>query len=154
MKIPPERLALTQELHALLIDYWHDVDTNWGRRAPEYYTEDGVFVGPAASYEGREKIRAFYKWREDRGARTVVHSVHNFQAIPEGPDKATCHWFLMLYAADGVPVLPTHPPIQIAYMTDRLVRDSAEGWLVTYRKFDNWFEGGTPTTNPNLDDDQ
>ena len=29
---------------------------------------------------GREKIRAFYKWREDRGARTVVHSVHNFQA--------------------------------------------------------------------------
>jgi hypothetical protein len=153
MKIPPERLALTQELHALLIDYWHDVDTNWGRRAPEYYTEDGVFVGPAASYEGREKIRAFYKWREDRGARTVVHSVHNFQAIPEGPDKAICHWFLMLYAADGEPVLPTHPPIQIAYMTDRLVRDPAEGWLVTYRKFDNWFEGGTPTTNPTLDDD-
>lgn len=153
MKIPPERLALTQELHALLIDYWHDVDTNWGRKAPEYYTEDGAFVGPAASYEGREKIRAFYKWREDRGARTVVHSVHNFQAIPDGPDKATCHWFLMLYAADGVPVLPTHPPIQIAYMTDRLIRDPAEGWLVTYRKFDNWFEGGTPTTNPNLDDD-
>lgn len=153
MKIPPERLALTQELHALLIDYWHDVDTNWGRKAPEYYTEDGVFVGPAASYEGREKIRAFYKWREDRGARTVVHSVHNFQAIPDGADKATCHWFLMLYGADGVPVLPTHPPIQIAYMTDRLVRDPAGGWLVTYRKFDNWFEGGTPTTNPKLDDD-
>jgi hypothetical protein len=153
MKIPPERLALTQELHALLIDYWHDVDTNWGRKAPDYYTEDGVFVGPAASYEGREKIRAFYKWREDRGARTVVHSVHNFQAIPESSDKATCHWFLMLYAADGVPVLPTHPPIQIAYMTDHLVRDPEEGWLVTSRKFDNWFEGGTPTTNPNLDDD-
>ena len=80
-----------------------------------------MFQGPAASYAGREKIRAFYKWREDRGARTVVHAVHNFQARSgRRPDKATCHWFLMLYAADGKPVLPTHPPIQIAYMTDRL----------------------------------
>ena len=84
MKISPERLALTHELHALVIDYWHDVDTNWGRNAPDYYTEDGVFEGPAASYAGREKIRAFYKWREDRGARTVVHAVHNFQALLEG----------------------------------------------------------------------
>ena len=48
-------------------------------------------------------------------------------------------------------MLPTHPPIQIAYMTDKLVRTDA-GWLVAYRRFDNWFEGGTPTTNPNLDD--
>ena len=87
MKISPERLALTHELHALVIDYWHDVDTNWGRNAPDYYTEDGVFEGPAASYAGREKIRAFYKWREDRGARTVVHSVHNFQAMLDAPGQ-------------------------------------------------------------------
>jgi hypothetical protein len=153
MQISPDRLALTHELYALLVDYWHDVDTNWGRNAPDYYTPDGIFVGSAASYKGREKIRAFYKWREDRGARTVVHSIHNFQALPEGPDKATCHWFLMLYGADGKPVLPTHPPIQIAYMTDHLVRDPKEGWLVTYRRFEPWFEGGTPTTNPNLDDE-
>ena len=153
MRIGEDRLALTQELHALLVDYWHDVDTNWGRGAPDYYTPDGAFVGPAASYIGREKIRAFYKWREDRGARTVVHSVQNFQAdFDGGPDKAVCHWFMMLYAADGKPVLPTHPPIQIAYMTDRLVRTD-EGWKVTYRKFDIWFEGGTPATNPTLDDD-
>lgn len=150
MKVSRERIALTHELYALLIDYWHDVDTNWGRNAPNYYTEDGVFEGPAASYVGREKIRAFYKWREDRGARTVVHSVHNFQVIPEGSDAATCHWFLMLYGADGKPVLPTHPPIQIAYMTDKCVKGGNGGWLVKYRKFENWFEGGTPTTNPKL----
>ena len=88
MKIPQDRIALTQQLHALCVDYWHDVDTNWGRNAPDYYTEDGVFVGPAASYAGREKIRAFYKWREDRGARTVVHSVVNFQARLDEPGKA------------------------------------------------------------------
>ena len=152
MDISSERLALTQKLYALTVDYWHDVDTNWGRNAPNYYTPDGYFIGPAASYPGREKIRAFYKWREDRGARTVVHSVHNFQAFEEEPGKARCHWFLMLYAADGMPVLPSNPPIQIAYMTDHLVLDPQEGWQLTSRKFENWFEGGIPTTNPNLDD--
>ena len=27
-------------------------------------------------------------------------------------------------------------------------------WLVASRKFENWFEGDTPTTNPNLNDEQ
>ena len=152
MKISSERLALTQLLHALVIDYWHDVDTNWGRNAPNYYTEDGVFDGTQHPYVGREKIRQFYKWREDRGARTVVHSVSNFRAFPDGPDKATCHWILMLYAADGKPPLPSNPPIQIAYMTDHCVRTPDGGWLLKHRKFDDWFKGGIPTTNPNLDD--
>jgi hypothetical protein len=80
----------------------------------------------------------------------VVHSIHNFHARQEGPDKAIAHWFLMLYGADGKPVLPTHPPIQIAFMTDHLIRDGNAGWLLTSRKFDTWFEGGTPTTNPKL----
>jgi hypothetical protein len=152
MKISADRLALSQELYVLLVDYWHDVDSNWGANAPDYYTPDGSFVGPESTYTGRDKIRAFYQWRKDRGARTVVHAVHNFQVLPEGPDKATCHWFLFLYAADGTPPLPSQPPIQIAYMTDRMVKDPEEGWLVEYRKFENWFTGGIPTTNPNLDD--
>lgn len=150
MKFMKERLALTHELHALVVDYWHDVDTNWGRNASDYYTPDGEFIGPEATYKGRETIRKFYKWREDRGARTVVHAVINFQALPEREDRATCHWFLMLYAADGKPVLPTHPPIQIAYMTDKMVHDGDAGWLVESRRFDNWFAGGTPATNPKL----
>jgi hypothetical protein len=153
MRIDKDRLALTQELYALVVDYWHDVDSNWGRNAPDYFAPDGIFIGPAASYPGREKVRAFYKWREDRGARTVVHSVHNFQAnFDGGPDRALCHWFLMLYGADGKPVLPTHPPIQIAHMTDKMIRDPNDGWQIVSRQFDTWFEGGTPTTNPVLDD--
>jgi hypothetical protein len=152
MKISSERLQLTPLLYALTVDYWHDVDTNWGRNAPNYYTEDGVFEGTQHPYVGREKIRQFYKWREDRGARTVIHAVHNFQCLPDGPAKAICHWFLMLYAADGVPPLPSKPPIQISYMTDHCVKDRDGNWLVARRKFENWFEGDIPTTNPNLDD--
>jgi hypothetical protein len=58
----------------------------------------------------------------------------------------------MLYAADGVPPLHSEPPIQIAYMTDKLTRDPQEGWQLDSRQFDNWFVGDTPTTNPVLDD--
>ena len=152
MKISAERLALTQLLEALTVDYWHDVDTNWGHNAPNYYTEDGVFEGTQNSYTGRDKIRQFYKWREDRGVRTVVHAVHNFQCLPEGSNKATCHWFLMLYAADGKPPLPSKPPIQISYMTDNCVKDADGNWLLARRKFVTWFEGDIPTTNPKLDD--
>ena len=102
MQIDEARLNLTQVLHALVIDYWHDVDRNWGRNAPDYYTEDAIFEGSAVTYEGREKIRAFYAWREGRGDRTVVHSVFFFFVFFDGgPDMVTCHWFLMLYAAAG-----------------------------------------------------
>lgn len=153
MRISSERLALTHELEALVVEYWHDVDTNWGRNAPQFFTEDGEFVGPLEAYKGRDKIRRFYKWREDRGARTVIHSVSNFRAVADGSDRATAHWVMMLYAADGTPPLPSNPPIQVCYMTDRMVRTEEDGWLIESRKFDAWFEGGIPATNPRLDDD-
>lgn len=145
-----ERLLATQELYSLLIEYWHDVDTNWGRNAPEYYTEDGVFEGPEATYQGREKIRQFYEWRVKRGKRLAVHAVTNFRVVFESDNRATSTWYMHLYAADGVPVLPTHPPIQIALVTDTCVRDDSGRWLYAHRKFDAWFQGGTPPTNPKL----
>lgn len=149
MKIDPDRITLTQHLHTLLIDYWHDVDSNWGRNAPDYYTEDAEFVGSKHSYKGKEKIREFYKWREDRGARTVIHAVQNFQAeFDGGPDRSICRWFLFLYAADGQPVLPSAPAVSVTLTTDRLVR-TGEGWLVRHRQFVPWFKGGE-TTNPDL----
>jgi len=145
-----ERLLATQELQALLMEYWHDVDTNWGRNAPEYYTEDGIFEGPEASYQGREKIRQFYEWRVKRGKRLAVHAVSNFRVAFESDTRAISTWYMLLYAADGVPVLPTHPPIQIALVTDICVRDAAGEWRYAHRKFEAWFQGGTPPTNPKL----
>jgi hypothetical protein len=145
-----ERLLATQELSNLLHEYWHDVDTNWGRNAPEYYTEDAEFVGPEATYHGKAKIRAFYEWREKRGARTVVHAVTNFRAQFESDLRATCTWYLILYAADGKPVLPTHSPITISLITDRMQRAADGRWLCSYRRFETWFQGGIAPTNPQL----
>jgi ketosteroid isomerase-like protein len=153
MMFSKERVELTQELSILLSDYWDDVDTNWGRNAGDYYTDDAVFETPKTSYRGKAKIQQFYQWRIDRGVnRTAVHSVLNFRAIPEGPNNATCTWYLVLYANDGNTPHPSAPPIQIAYMTDRCLKGADGKWRYTHRKFDTWFEGGVPTTNPMLDD--
>ena len=152
MTTSQERALATQELHTLLIDYWHDVDTNWGRNAADYYTPDAVFEGTNAVYRGREQIRKFYQWRLDRGPRIAAHTVSNFRVELIDPATAVCTWYLLLYAADGLPVLPTHPPIQLSLMTDHCIRTSEGQWLYTHRKFEPWFAGGTPATNPNLTD--
>jgi hypothetical protein len=147
-----QQLKARQELEIMLMEYWHDVDTNWGRNAGGYYTEDGIFESTRASYHGRHKIEQFYQFRINRGPRVAVHAVTNFRCVLHSPTEATCNWFLHLYAMDGEPILPINPPIQIAYMTDKCVKGADGKWLYKHRKFETWFEGGVPTTNPNLDD--
>ena len=46
-------------------------------------------------------------------------------------------------------VLPSHPPITISLATDKYRRVDGR-WLCTYRRFEHWFEGDTPITNPKL----
>lgn len=145
-----ERLRVTQELEILLADYWHDVDTNWGRRAGEFFTEDGVFEASEHTYRGRHKIEEFYRYRLNRGPRVAVHAIANFRAVPQDERTAICTWYLLLYANDGEPVLPTAPPIQIAHSTDLCVKGEDGRWRYKHRKFHTWFKGGVPTTNPNL----
>lgn len=147
-----EQLLTYLELQKQLNDYWHDVDTNWGRGAGAYYTDDAVFEGPEASYKGVAKIQQFYKWREDRGARLAVHAVNNFRVDFESDTRATSTWYLLLYAGDGTRILPTHPPITISLVTDVCVRGEDGKWRYARRRFETWFQGGPPPTNPNLDD--
>lgn len=147
-----KRLEITQILHAMLIDYWHDVDTNGGRNAASYYTEDAVFQGSKSTYHGRDQIGAFYQWRVDRGERKAAHTVANFRVEIVSETEVNCTWYLLLYAADGTPVLPTHPPILIALMSDKCVLEADGEWRYKSRKFTPWFEGGAATTNPNKAD--
>ncbi|WP_162942302.1 nuclear transport factor 2 family protein [Desertimonas flava] len=150
MNIDADRLALTQQLHALLVDYWHDVDTNWGRLAPDYFTPDGLWVGENSTFEGREGVRAFYQWREKRGNRVVFHSVQNLRAIFDGgPDKALCQWVMVLHGGDGTPPIATNPPILIDYMTERWVLTD-EGWKINHRSSNVLFKGGALLPRPEL----
>ncbi len=140
------RMKVRHELEALLADYWHDVDTNWGQNAAGFYSEDAVFESPHVRYVGREQIRDFYQFRRNRGPRIAAHVVTNFRVDSLQENEATCTWYMLLFAHDGQPILPTAPPIQIAHMTDTCARQPDGTWLYTRRKFDIWFEGGVPTT--------
>jgi len=142
----------TQDLYALNADYWHDVDMNWGRNIAQFFTDDGVFEGGAATYRGIAKIQEFYQWRVDRGARVAVHAFTNFRVKLLSATQAECTWYLHLYAADGEPVLLSEPPISIAYVVDTCTKDDAGTWRYTYRKFKPLFHGKKPPTNPKLDE--
>ena len=142
-------LDLIAELSALNVAYWQDVDHNWGRRAHEFFVEDNaVYATPGKPLEGREAIRDFYAWREGRGSRVARHCIVNFHAAPAGPDRAVCNWILLLHAADGEPILPTAPPIQIADFHDVCVRGADGVWRYESRTLTPIFAGGAPVTLP------
>lgn len=143
-------LKLNAELSLILANYWHEIDTNGGRDASQYYTQDAVFHGQFASYEGVDKIQQFYDWRVAQGPRLAVHGFSNFRAWFTGPDSAEATNYLYLYAANGVKPLPTHAPITISLATDKFIRTPQGQWLCTYRRFEHLFEGDTPITNPKL----
>lgn len=147
-------IKLNAELSLLLAEYWHEIDTNGGRNASSYYTDDAEFHGQFASYYGKAKIQEFYDWRVKQGPRLSVHSFTNFRAYFTGADTAEATNFLFLYAKNGEKVLPTHPPITISLATDRFKRAGDGRWLCAYRRFEHWFEGDTPVTNPDLGDDK
>lgn len=147
-------IELNNVLALQMANYWHEIDFNGGKNAGTYYTEDGVFHGPFASYEGRAKIQRFYDWRVEQGPRLSVHAFTNFRAWFTGPDSAESTNFLFLYAANGVKPLLTHAPITISLATDKFIRAEDGRWMCTYRRFEHLFEGDTPVTNPNLDDEK
>ena len=145
-------LKLNAELALLLADYWYEVDFNLGRDAARYYTPDAEFHGPAASYIGPAKIQQFYDWRIAQGPRLANHCFTNLRARYTGPDTCEATYYMYIYAANGVKPLPTHPPITVSLLTERFRRGPQGEWLCSYRQFVTLFEGGTPATNPNLDD--
>jgi hypothetical protein len=143
MSVDADRLALTQTLHAMIVDYWHDVDMNWGRDAADYFVPDGQWEGGERVVgSNREEIRDFYTRRERQGLRVTFHSVGNFRATFDGgPDRALCQWVMVLWGGDGVPVLPTAPPILIDYVTERWVL-TEDGWRIEHRGSHPLFRGG------------
>lgn len=145
---PTDPLRIRLEIEQLLLDYWHEVDTNWGARAHEFFTADGVFrnsVGRARV--GREEIRDFYHSRERRGPRVVRHVVSNLRVQP--PDRqgqVHSNWILQIFASDGEAPLPSEPAILLADVTDVCRREGDGCWRYALRQIDGLFKGSKPTT--------
>jgi hypothetical protein len=138
-----ERAQAAAELEMGLADFWHDVDTNWGRNAGAYYAPEAVYSSGKLLREGREAIQGFYSWREDRGERVAVHAFSNFRAEFDDAGGATATWYMLLWAADGTAPLESTSPTRISRATETFRWDDAEGrWLCTRRELVNLFKGG------------
>jgi hypothetical protein len=145
----PERRALeTQVLYMNMIDYWHEVDLKGGAGVSQMYVEDGIFNGGGKPLVGRAAIEQFYTWRQDRGVRTSRHVIANFRAEFSDEAHATTHCVMMLYAADGAPVLPTAPPIVTCDLIDRCIKGEDGLWRYIERTFVPLFMGGAAATVP------
>src|SRR5471030_443687 len=127
MVLADELVALL-EIQALTTRFWHDVDYNWGNGAAEYFVEDGIFELGTNRFVGRDAIRAFYRWREGRGARVARHVITNMHVTLSDAARAQSVWIMSLYAADGVPPLPSEPSIAMADVIDHCVRRSNGQW--------------------------
>lgn len=141
-----ELLALRYELEALTIDFWHEVDINGGGRAAAYYVDDAVFETSVREYRGRAAIEAFYGRRRDRGERVSLHVLHNFRIEPESDTRVRCQYILSLFAADGVPILPSRPAIMLALVEEVVLKQSGGSWRYESRRIHPQFRDETPTT--------
>lgn len=145
---PVQKLVIAQEIEGRLLDYWRDIDENGGRNAGSYWTEDAVWEAPARTFNGRDDIQGFFDWRLTRGDRLALHVVANLKTVVESETSASSSWYLLLYAADGVPPQASKPPEQIAAIEDRWSRDGDGPWLCAHRRFKVLFEGGGALAGP------
>lgn len=143
------RAELLRALTDLEIDYWYEVDHNWGRNAHDFYVANGIFAVGDKIMSGWDAISGFYRWRESRGDRTARHVVTNFRLLSQDGDKASFACIMLLYAADGRPVLPSLPAIMIADAIGECIRENVEGrWRFLSHRLVPVFEGGAPATIP------
>src|SRR4051794_541184 len=107
-------IELWFDLHDLAVQYWADVNSNFGKRAHEFYVEDGLFMIGENRHAGRKAIQEFYAWRETRGARVARHLVTNVRAESRSDDEAVVKGCICLFAADGTPIFESKPPTMVA----------------------------------------
>ncbi len=110
-----EDAALWYALYRREISYWFEVDFNAGCNAHEFYVDDGLFAVGDNLFQGQDRIRAFYVWRQQRGHTTTRHLINNLQVARNAERRAQLTGVLSLYCADGRP--PFHgerPPMLVA----------------------------------------
>ena len=122
-------VALWYALYRLATNYWFEVDFNGGGNAHEFYVPDGLFAVGNNRFEGHDRIRAYYTWRQRRGYITSRHLLNNLQVLPEDEHHVRQIGVLSLYRADGRPPFQgERPPMLIADIVADCVRGEDGLW--------------------------
>ena len=131
----PDDADLWHALYCLEARYWHEVDCNSGRNAHEFYVPDGIFVVGHNRFQGRDKIREFYAWRERHcttvisSVKTTRHIINNLFVEASDGRSAKVLGIVSFYGAAARP--PAHqskPPLLVADLVNECVREDGSGW--------------------------
>ncbi|MEJ7932350.1 nuclear transport factor 2 family protein [Ramlibacter sp. AN1015] len=142
----PFRLRLA--VQDRLIDYWWDVDANGARGALAFYTDDCVYDMCGHVMRGPAAVGDYYAFRDARGDRLVRHVLTNLSARVVDAGAVALRGVLTVYAADGLPVLPSAPPILIADNLARFVQCPDGVWRMREHTIAPLFRGGVPVLVP------
>ena len=145
---PDEVFRIEHAVQRRLLDYWHDVDRNRARTARSFYTADSIYEMVDLRMEGPDAVQRYYDYRESRGERLVRHVVSNLRVEVLARDRARLDGVLCVYAADGVPVLPSAPPIMVADTECEFVRPDGRPWQFRLHRLIALFKGGVPVLVP------
>ena len=126
---------LWHALYRLEARYWHEVDCNGGRRAHEFYLPEGVMVVGHNRFQGRDKIQAFYAWRERQATtaissvKTTRHLISNLLVESSEARRAKVLGIISFYgAAVRAPAPQSKPPMLIADLIAECVLGEDQGW--------------------------
>lgn len=143
-----EDFRLRHAAQERLIDYWWDVDANDAREAMDFYTADCVYDMCGHRMEGPAAVGDYYGYRASRGERLVRHVLTNLRAKVQAPGQVAVQGVLTVYAADGVPELPSSPPILVADNHATFVREADGAWRMRRHGIVALFRGGVAVLVP------
>jgi hypothetical protein len=130
-----EQLLLHHGLFELEARYWHEVDCNGGRKAHEFYLPDGLMVVGHNQFQGREKIKEFYEWRERQArnavssVKTIRHLISNLYVESSTQGCAKVLGIVSFYGSiQAAPARQSKPPVLIADLVNECVLDEDDSW--------------------------
>ncbi len=130
-----DELLLHHALYHLEVRYWHEVDFNGGRGAHEFYLPDGLMVVGHNRFEGRDRIREFYEWRERQTAtavssvKTMRHLINNLFVESSSGRSAKVLGIVSYYGSSSrPPAAQTRPPMLVADLINDCVLDEDDKW--------------------------
>jgi hypothetical protein len=125
---------LWHALYCLEARYWHEVDSNGGRNAHEFYVPDGLLVVGHNRFQGQDQIREFYTWCEHHcttmgsSIKTMRHLISNLFIGSSDGRSAKVLGIVSLYGAAARPPARSKPPMLVADLINECVLDDNSGW--------------------------
>lgn len=122
----------------IVIEIWHDIDHNGGRRVHEWFLPDGTLTFDRRTILGRREISAIYLARSDGTKRVARHVATNISIREANEHSASVSSLLILFAGNGDPPLADLVPQVVGDVADTFVKERGL-WYLKERRISHVF---------------